>query len=250
MSYKVSIVNYLNSAIFVEGLKIAEGFEIDIFLDFPADSAKKLLQNEVDIALAPVAIIPLLPFSKIISDFCIGSNGEVGTVKIFSEVPIQEVQTIYLDYQSRTSVQLAKILCQYKWNIQPELLPAFPGFQKDIVGNKAGLIIGDRAVRVLGKYKYEYDLGKEWTDWQGLPFVYATWIANKEIDEDWLLTFNRHLAEGWKKRPEIIKRYQHLNTPLFSVETYLNQNIDYILDDSKRKGLETYLNFLKSLDNN
>jgi len=195
MTYKVSIVNYLNSAIFVEGLTCAENFDIDITLDVPADSAKKLLNNQVDIALAPVAIIPLLPYSSIVSDYCIGSNGPVKTVKVFSDVPIEEVKTIYLDYQSRTSVQLTKILCIHKWEITPQLLPAYPNFQKDIVGNKAGLIIGDRAVRALGKYKNEYDLGEEWTNWQGLPFVYATWIANKPIDTDWVTAFNQHLKD-------------------------------------------------------
>jgi chorismate dehydratase len=246
MAYKVSIVNYLNSAIFVEGLSSAIDFDIDIALDVPADSAKKLLDNAVDIALAPVAIIPQLPYSSIISDFCIGSNGAVKTVKVFSEVPIEAVKAIYLDYQSRTSVQLTKMLCIHKWKIAPQLLPAYPNFQKDITGNHAGLIIGDRAVRALGKYKYEYDLGEEWKNWQGLPFVFAAWIANKPIDKDWIITFNRHLKEGMNKKAEIIQRYQHLNTPLFSVESYLNQNIDYILDDAKKKGLKTYLDLLKT----
>lgn len=244
MKYKVSIVNYLNSALFVEGLKNATDFPIDISLDFPADSAKKLLELKADIALAPVAIIPTMRYHDIITDYCIGATGAVETVKVFSEVPIEDVKTIFLDYQSRTSVQLTKVLCQHKWKIQPELLPAYPGFQKDIVGTKAGLIIGDRAIRVLGKYKYEYDLGLEWTEWKGLPFVFAVWLTNKEIDKQWAKQFNLHLKEGLQLKKEIIEKYKHLNTDLFSVDHYLNTNISYEFDAAKKEGLNAFLSYL------
>ncbi|MCB0503057.1 MAG: menaquinone biosynthesis protein [Bacteroidetes bacterium] len=243
-SYKVSIVNYLNSALFVEGLNGLDKGAIDLELDNPAMSARKLLNNEVDIALAPVAILSQMPEHYIVSDYCIGTKGQVQTVKIFSDVPIQEVKRIYLDYQSRTSVQLATILCQHYWKIQPELLPAYPGFQKDIVHQNAGLIIGDRAIRVLGKYKFEYDLGEEWFRWQQLPFVFAVWIANKKIDEVWLEQFNNHLALGLKQKDLIVDRYKHLDTDAFSVKKYIHQYIDYNFDEDKKKALDLFQTYL------
>ena len=145
--YKVSIVNYLNSAPFVYGLTMDHSLSVDVVLDHPSESAAKLIRGEVDIALAPVAVLPKLSDSHILTDYCIGTEGEVKTVKIFSEVPINEISKLYLDYQSRTSVQLARILCEHYWKIRPVLIPASPGFQKEINGQTAGLVIGDRAIR-------------------------------------------------------------------------------------------------------
>ncbi len=244
--YSVSIVNYLNAALFVEGLNRTVGFPIDLHLDNPANSAEKLLKGEVDIALAPVAILPQLTNPHIISDYCIGTHNVVKTVKVFSDVPIEEIECIYLDYQSRTSVQLTKILCKHYWKINPKLLPAYPGFQKDIVGSNAGLIIGDRAIRVLGKYQYEYDLGEEWYKWQNLPFVFAVWIANKEIDEEWKIEFNKCLKRGLTHKYEIINKYKHLDTQHFSVASYVNENISYNFDSAKQKALDIYLSMIEA----
>ncbi|MEZ5007484.1 MAG: menaquinone biosynthesis protein [Chitinophagales bacterium] len=244
-TYSVSIVNYLNSALFVEGLKTFDANALILELDTPTNSAQKLLDGAVDIALAPVAILPKLPEHYIVSDYCIGTVGKVQTVKVFSDVPIQEVKRIYLDYQSRTSVQLATLLCKHYWKIEPELLPAYPGFQKDIVNDNAGLIIGDRAIRALGKYKFEYDLGEEWLKWQQLPFVFAVWIANKKIDKDWLQVFNQHLKMGLAQKPKIIEKYKHLNTQEFSVDQYVHQYISYDFDEEKQKALKLFLSYLQ-----
>lgn len=67
-----------------------------------------LLNNEIDLGLIPVAVIPDLPSCHIIGEHCIGAEGEIASVALFSEVPMAEVETIYLDYQSRTSVELLK----------------------------------------------------------------------------------------------------------------------------------------------
>ncbi|HNF48735.1 MAG TPA: hypothetical protein PLF48_05095, partial [Chitinophagales bacterium] len=111
--YKLSAVSYLNTKPFLYGLEHAAiADETEISLDPPAVTAEKLIHNEVDIALIPVAVLPLLKQPKIISPFCIGSNGKVATVCLFSDVPLEEIETILLDYQSRTSVQLVQILCR------------------------------------------------------------------------------------------------------------------------------------------
>ncbi len=111
VKYKVSAVSYLNTIPFIYGLKQSKLIEIiDLYLDYPAICADKLISREVDIALIPVVAIPQLENAYIISDYCIWSDGEVDTVCLYSDVPIQEIESIALDYQSRTSVALLKIL--------------------------------------------------------------------------------------------------------------------------------------------
>ena len=48
--------------------------------------------------------------AQIISDYCIGADGEVDTVCVYSNVPILEIESIALDYQSRTSTELLRLL--------------------------------------------------------------------------------------------------------------------------------------------
>ena len=119
--------------------------EIDLIFDHPANIAAGLLNKQIDIGLVPVAVIPLLAESFILSDYCIGCMGEVYSVCLFSDVPLHEITTVLLDYQSETSVALLKILLTAHWKISPPLINAPEGYEKKIKGTIAGLIIGDRA---------------------------------------------------------------------------------------------------------
>ncbi len=92
---------------FKHGLKI-HGMEI--VEAYPAKIASMLLNDEIDVGLVPVAIIPKLKEHYIISDYCIGAEQAVASVCLFSEVPIEKIEKIILDYQSRTSVALARVL--------------------------------------------------------------------------------------------------------------------------------------------
>ena len=108
---KITAVSYLNTIPFIYGLQQSDLIDIiDLSLDYPAVCAEKLINNEVDLALAPIVAIPSLKKSFVISDYCIGANGVVETVCLYSNVTIHNVQSISLDYQSRTSVALLKIL--------------------------------------------------------------------------------------------------------------------------------------------
>ena len=114
---KVSAVSYLNSVPFIYGLKQSELIHnIDLQLDYPSICADKLINGNVNLALVPVAVIPKLKDSYIISDYCIGAVGAVDTVCLYSDVPITEIKSIGLDYQSLTSVALLKVLLKEYWH--------------------------------------------------------------------------------------------------------------------------------------
>ncbi|NQX96939.1 MAG: hypothetical protein HRT73_03545 [Flavobacteriales bacterium] len=95
---KVSAVSYLNTLPFIYGINNSEVMEgIDLSLDIPSDCAKKLLSGEVDLGLVPIAILPQLKEYHIISDYCIGAEGKVDSVALYSDVPLNEIEYIYLD---------------------------------------------------------------------------------------------------------------------------------------------------------
>ena len=93
---KISAVSYSNTLPFLKGLELSGLVDqIDLSLDFPSECAQKLITNEVDLGLVPVAVIPQLKIHHIVSDFCIGADGAVDTVLLLSDVPIEEVNAVF-----------------------------------------------------------------------------------------------------------------------------------------------------------
>ncbi len=238
---KVTAVSYLNTKPFLYGLlnhPIQD--QIDLTLDIPAACAEKLKNEEVDLGLVPVAVIPHLKTPYIISDYCIGAVGAVKTVCIFSDSPIHEVKELILDHHSRTSVQLAQILIAKYWNIQPKITQATPSFEKTLKDGQAAVVIGDRTIELFDFYKYHYDLGEAWTAYTGLPFVFAAWVSNKPMAPEFITAFNEALKDGLDHINQLIYL---LPTPEkgFDLKTYFKKYISYELDTQKRKALTRFL---------
>lgn len=240
---RISAVSYLNTKPFIYGLYRSDLADmLDLSLDIPSVCARKLLHGEVDLALAPVAIIPELPEAHIISNYCIGAVGKVKTVCIFSEKPLTAIKRIYLDFHSRTSVALARMLCTHYWRIQPEFVAATEGFEREIGGDTAAVIIGDRAIGRDRQFAYTYDLGEAWLNWTGLPFVFAAWISTKPLHPDLVDRFNAALQMGIEHIPDLTKILPTM--PGFDVEDYFRHNISYNLDQPKWLALHRFLGLL------
>lgn len=211
---------------------------VELIIDYPSKIASMLLENKIDVGLVPVAIIPEMEQYHIISDYCIGSDGPVASVCLFSEVPLQKIETILLDYQSRTSVELLKVLLKEHWNINPELKETTGDYQHQIKGTTAALVIGDRALQQRKVSPYIYDLGLEWQNFTGLPFVFAAWISNKQLEPGFINAFNEANSYGLNRIEEIVARNPF---DIFDLKTYYTKHISYDLDNNKRKGLNMFL---------
>lgn len=241
---RITAVSYLNTKPFIYGLFRSElADRLELSLDIPSVCAQKLLLGEADLALTPVAIIPELPTAHLVSNYCIGATGPVKTVCIFSDKPLSEIKNLYLDFHSRTSVALAQVLCREFWGIQPTFIPATEGFENRIGGDTAGLIIGDRAIGKEKQFAYVYDLAEAWSDWTGLPFVFAAWVSTRPLDPGFVEQFNAALATGIDHIPELIKILPTM-PPGFDLEDYFRHNISYDLDDAKWTALNRFLGYL------
>ncbi len=242
---RVGAVNYLNTKPLIYGLQNGPLTEkIDLLLDYPANLTSLLQKDKLDIALLPVAAIPMIADSQIVSNYCIASDKKVASVCLFSEVPIEEVQEIYLDYQSRSSVMLLRILLKEYWQIRPALLEADENYIGNIKGKTAGLIIGDRALDNLQKFPYVYDLAEAWYDYTKLPFVFAIWVANKKINPTFLEEFNIANSVGFQRLEEIIS---DLSYRTYDLNHYYRNNICYSYDEEKEKGLTLFLKMMEKL---
>ena len=249
IKYKISAVSYLNTLPFLYGIENSTTFRknIELSLDYPAICADKLINNEVDIGLIPVAVIHRIKNANIISDYCIGTTDKVKSVLLLSDKPISEINNIFLDYQSRTSVELLKILSNNYWKISPNWILSEKGFEKNISGRTAGLVIGDRALEIADNFKYSYDLAYEWKKFTGLPFVFATWTANKVISQTFINDFNEILKIGIENIDEVIKYYKNFinkkNNSL-NIKEYFTKNISYNFDEQKKLALNKFLKII------
>lgn len=237
---RVGAVSYLNTKPLLYGMA-GSGFDkkMELILDYPASIAQMLLDDKIDIGLVPVAIIPKMKEWYLNTDFCIGATGEVASVSLFSEVELPRVNTVILDYQSRTSAALTQVLLRQYWQLNPEIVNGGgEDYRTRITGSTAGLVIGDRALEQRLRSTYNYDLATAWVDYSGLPFVFAAWISNKKLPEDWVAEFNAMNALGMDRLPEVAQKY---NSPHYNMEKYFTENISYQLDAAKRSGLELFL---------
>ncbi len=245
---RLSLVSYANTLPFRYGVETsAELLEIsDVTFASPAQCAENIINNKADIGLVPVAALPEIGEFNVVSDYCIGARGKVDSVMLYGEVPVKEMDRIVLDYQSRTSRELVKLLCYKYWKVKPEFLSGKSGFENtSVAGSQGMLIIGDRTFDLKGKYPYEYDLSQSWYEYTGLPFVFAVWISKKPIPESVEQIFNKALENGLRKLPEVALRYKNLVPPGFDLPKYFTDRIDYNLDVKKRKAMQMYLDFIK-----
>ena len=236
---KISAVSYTNAKPFVYGLMHSKIIhEIELILDNPSECAAKLSCNKVDIGLIPVASLFQNSNYQIISDYCIGATGAVNSVFIFTNKPIQQIETIRLDAQSRTSNALAKILLKHYWNHSPEFVHSESA--------DAFVEIGDRTFGKKDRYQYAYDLSEEWTKFTGLPFVFAVWATNTSLEPNFIKAFNSSLKLGLDNRHQVISELPKRVD--FDLAHYLMNQIDYHFDANKKQALKKFLDLLSTVD--
>ncbi|MBL7743833.1 MAG: menaquinone biosynthesis protein [Chitinophagaceae bacterium] len=244
---RVGIVNYLNTKPLIYGLQrppISE--QIELVAEYPAKLARMLKDNEIDVGLIPVAAIADLSSYYIAGDHCIGAEGEIASVCLFSEVPMNDIKKVYLDYQSRSSVALLKWLMKEYWGIDPEIIQAEDeGYRTQIKGTTAGLVIGDRALEQRRISTFIYDLGSEWRAITGLPFVFAAWVSTKPLPENFIKIFNEANELGLHHIDEIVAESP---SAIYDLKKYYTLHLSYRLDERKKQGMERFLQVISQKD--
>lgn len=243
---RISAVSYTNTKPFIYGLQHDPiQNKINLSLDTPSDCAQKLIDNQVDIGLIPVAAILNLPYWQIVSDYCIGAIGAVNSVFIFSNCAIEEAEEIQLDPESRSSNNLAKVLLKNYWKINPKQIINAPDYA-NFTGIKTAFVqIGDRTFGKKNQYKFVYDLAGIWQKMTGLPFVFAAWIANKPIDPEFMQQFNTALKSGLDAREEVLKMLPVY--PDFDLRDYLFEKLQFDLTEDRKQALNLFLDYIKKL---
>ncbi|GAB4201706.1 MAG: hypothetical protein Fur0023_06550 [Bacteroidia bacterium] len=254
---KLTAVNYLNTFPFKYGLEkyadVLNWLEIDYATPF--ECAQKLVRQTTHIALAPVAVLAYQPDLKIISDFCLSTNDEVHSVKLYARRPIQDIQSVVLDYQSLSSVSLVKVLMKHYWKKEVHYIKGQKGFENDLQAD-AMVVIGDRTFELNGHFEYEYDLGKEWYNFYGNPFVFAAWISNIHLNEEQIYQLNTAFEYGIRHINDVVTQtlektsilnFLDENERKEKITRYLTQNMHYHLDEQRKQSARYFLHLLKDI---
>ena len=240
---RVGAVSYLNTKPLIYGFeKGLMNESVELIIDYPSKIAGQLINNEIDVGLIPVAVIPELQLSYIISDYCISCDGEVASVCLFSDVPLNRIETILLDYQSRTSVALLKVLLEDHWKISPRLIQGTEGYEKNISGTTAGLVIGDRALVKRKHSTFIYDLGLAWKQMTGRPFVFAAWVSNKLMSDEFIAAFNAANEFGIANLKGVINENPY---DLYDLNKYYTNDIKFKPEFDKLEVITLFLEKLK-----
>ncbi|MEO8268687.1 MAG: menaquinone biosynthesis protein [Aureliella sp.] len=178
MSVSLGAVSYLNTKPLIYGLR-QQLPECQLRLDLPSRLADDLANGMLDVALIPSVEFLRGSELSIVSDACIACRGPVRSVRVLFRQPPQRVRSLALDEGSRTSAVLAQVLLARRYGIRPSLQSFKIEEVVDVVQADAVLVIGDRAMNLdSSAFVADWDLGEEWTQETGLPFVFAMWVAS------------------------------------------------------------------------
>jgi chorismate dehydratase len=247
---RISAVRYANTYPFIYGLT-ESGFNKKAIIetDHPSECAAKLIEGRADLGLIPVAAIPYLKEYYITGDYCIGADGKVRTVQIMSNSSFDNVKKVFLDYRSRTSVNLVKVIARKFWQRDLLWVDTSEDFDfKSIGNNEAVVLIGDQCFEYENQYLCRIDLAEEWKKYTGLPFVFACWVSNKPLPYEFKEDFNNALSLGVSNIDKVAERFGKSGSITgMELRKYLTENIDFLLDIRKREAMSLFLDYLKEL---
>lgn len=239
---RIGGIAYLNSQPLVHYLpKLAPAAAI--VADVPSQLAEGLTAGRLDVAIAPSIELLRIPGASIVSDACVACAGAVKSVRLFGKKPVKEIRTLALDEGSRTSAALVHILLAERFGVRPELRPFPVGTSLDDSTADATLVIGDRGFLASGdSFAFVWDLGEEWWDWTGLPFVFALWIARPGAPtQNLAMILGMARDEGVRHLAEIAAAAAP--SAGISVEdclAYYRENLHFWLGETERKGLALF----------
>jgi chorismate dehydratase len=232
MNWRIGSVPHLNVRPLIYGI------ETEMSFCAPAPLADAMHRREFDVGLVPVAEVLLHDQYDIIGGISVASFGAVRSVFLVHRVPPFQIRNISVDPASRSSVWLLRVLLAERYGVEPRFHPRPADCD-------ATFVFGDEAINRVAD-EPRLDLGAAWTEWTGLPFVYAVWAAQRGAADAALAAKLRQAkADGLAHLDEIIERNTEA-TPEIRRD-YLTKRIRYDLGDAEKAGLRKFQDCLVKL---
>lgn len=180
--YTVGCVSYVNAIPLVMRIEDAgEASQVRVIYDVPSRLPALLESGEAQAILVSSVDALRIPGRRIAAGVCIGSDGPVKSVRLFSKVPPERIRTLALDASSMTSNRLAQIVLAERYGAKPETETHAPDLEQMLKVADACVLIGDIGMVSDGTGLHVLDLGEEWRLLTGKPFVWAGWIGTETL---------------------------------------------------------------------
>ncbi len=217
----------------------------------PSEVARRVMEGEAALGLVPVAAVATHGALQFVRGVAIGARGPVWSVLIVSNRPLHEVETVFLDASSRTSVVLARLVLARLRRSPPRFVTKrYVEHLEKLPERTAAVIIGDAALRARHEFSHVLDLGEAWHDWTGEPFVFAAWAGDPAAIRAGGATFGRAdeqalrdaLADGLRQVRTLSERCA-VAGPLDArtTEDYFTRALRFEFDEPERRGLQRFL---------
>lgn len=158
----------------------------------PTELNSRMASGDLDVSV--VSAVEYARDSRrylLLPDLAISCDGAVRSVMLFSKKPATELtgRRVLVSRSSMTSVALLELLFENVWHARPHFAPTDAEISDvahfETEEHDARLVIGDAALLLSSgagpRYAYPYDLGETWKGWTGLPFVFAVWVAQRNV---------------------------------------------------------------------
>jgi len=258
---RIGRITYANcSPIFHELQKQAPAEGYQFIGGVPAHLNSLLAAGEIDVCPSSSIEYALHPERYLIlPDLSISSIGAVGSVLLFSRLPIEELdgQTILLTSESATSVNLLRILLKKRFGCSCGFTVSDQPLDSALQEAPAMLLIGDAALSasLLGADLLVYDLGELWHEWTGLPFVFALWFCGRQVARDRydeVARLARHLIASKERACADLESIAHSASEAQwmgeeRLVAYWRDNISYDLDSRHLDGLMLFYRYCVEL---
>lgn len=254
MSYTVGCVPYVNAIPLVEMFEeMGPASPVKVIYRVPSELPALLDSGEAQAILVSSVDALRTPNRTMAEGVCIGSNGPVKSVRMFSKVPFQDVRSVALDASSMTSNRLALMLLRNAPVLKElETVTLKPHLKSMLEVADACVLIGDVGMMSDGTGLHVMDLGEAWQALTGKPFVWAAWIGNESLSPDLVWWLQRAAAcagnaqDGepyyiWKNRESMVARaMSQANWPEATAKDYFENVMVYRMDDSMLAGLKEF----------
>jgi chorismate dehydratase len=238
---RLGAVDYLNARPLVYGLEQRRDL-FDLRFDAPSRCAMLLHEGAIDVGMIPAIEYCRGPEYRIVPGMAIVSARTVASVALFTKVPVERITTIAADTSSRTSNALLRILCAERFGIAPAFTPMPPDAGAMLAAHDAALIIGDPALYLdpAAHGVQKIDLGEQWADMTGLPFVWAFWAGRPGVVSPAAVAALVAARDaGVAAGDEIAAAYCGPERAALG-QAYLRDNIQYTLGGREVDGLRAY----------
>jgi len=243
----LSIPDSLEYLPLIYGLQQAKlDSNFDIAYLAPSVCGEQLRQGAADLA-----IIPPLDYARrkeiwnLIPGICVSTRGSLKTLQLFFKKGLKEIKSVAVEPGFESEKVLLQILMREKYMMNPQYVPMAPDLDLMLDKTDAALLSGESALKYLLSSRNRLDIGEEWYDMTGLPYLTAFWAGRQfTVSQDDVEVIKKSFTLGHHNLEKICRTYAETQPETWIFyHDFLSQDISNQLSEDVIDGLMEFYNY-------